>query len=85
MRTIKLYAHLLCPIDSNGVTSKHFKAIWIIEQIAQSLARMFNGTTDCSSCGTVQYSDIVIFDNITDEQIAFIIDSHPFIKEIKRY
>lgn len=82
-RTIRLYAHLLAPITSEGVGSKHWRAIWIIQQVSESLARMFGGKADCSSCDIVQYDDTIVFDNISDVQMQFILDSHSFVKEIK--
>lgn len=83
MRTIRLYAHIIAPIGEEGVTSKQWRAIWICQQVANCLERMFGGKPNCSHCDTVQYDDTVVFDNITDSQMQFILDSHPFIREIK--
>ena len=79
MVTLRLFAYMILPI-TNGVTSNHFKAIDICENTAQLLAKQFNGKTDCSSCGTLQYSDTVILDKLSKEDEQFIINTYPFVK-----
>lgn len=86
-RTIVLYGHLLAPIDADaGVGKKQWRAIWHIQEVAMSLARMFNGRAFSNDCGTVQYDDHVEFEHINDVQMQFILDAHPYAREInKRY
>lgn len=56
MITLRLYAHKIAPFKGK-VEAIHFKAIDVVDQTANYLANLYNGKTDCSSCGVIQYSD----------------------------
>lgn len=73
---IRLFAHKIAA--ANNINNA-FKAIEICENTANLLANMFGGKTDCSSCGVVQYSDIVIVPSLTEEQKQFITTTYPFV------
>jgi len=84
-RVVRLYAHLIAPINQGeAVQIQHFKAINMCCNVAESLCRMFNGIGECSSCGIVQYTDTIRFENISDNSMAFILECHPFIREINK-
>lgn len=82
MRTIYLYPHIIAPIiKDEPVTGKHFRAIWLVQQVANSLMRMFDGKDASTYAGTVQFTDTITFDHISDVEMAFILSSHPYIRE----
>jgi len=79
MRTFRLLAYKLD--DSKGTDMKKaFHAIDIVENIAQYLAKLYNGKTDCSSCGCVQYSDTLIID-VSEPHARLIEKEYLFISE----
>lgn len=79
--SLKLYAHEIAPIIAGEkIGRKHFMAISACESTAQYLAKLLNGEADCSSCGTVQYSDTVILKNkLSEATINWIKARFPFV------
>jgi len=80
MTKLRLYAHLIVPIKDK-VESVHFKAINVCDETAEYLKRLYNGTTDCSSCGVIQYSDTLYLENVSDACIEGILRDFPFIRK----
>jgi len=80
MTKLRLYAHLIVPIKDK-VESVHFKAINVCESTAQYLKRIYDAKTDCSSDGTIQYSDTLYLENVSDACIEGILRDFPFIRK----
>jgi len=40
---------------------------------------MFQGKTDCSSCGVMQYDDTIILPKLSQEDEDFIKSTYPFV------
>ena len=81
--TLRLYAYKVIPEElrkQGEVTKYDWMAIDTVERVAQYLAKRFNGRTDCSSCGTVQYSD-TLYLTISNSCVKQIIKDFPFISE----
>lgn len=83
MTTLRIFAYMISPIGENGVTASQFQAIDIAHNTAELLAKLYNGKTDCSSCGCVQYSDTLTFDNLSEESLKVILTAYPFIRHRK--
>jgi len=80
--TLRVYAHLIAPLKKDDpITGQHFQAIDIADKTAHMIAEIYKGFADCSSCGTVQYSDRVVIKQISEKSLDLILTTFPFVKK----
>lgn len=84
MVVIKFYAHLIAPIGAEGVGKAQFNALQKVQDVAASVSRMFKGKQYGTDCGIIQVDDTVSFTKIKEEEVQFILDCHPYAREINK-
>lgn len=81
--TLRVYAHKIAPFKNDSkVTTQHFEAIYIADKTAHMIAEMCGGVADCSSCGSVQYADTVVIKQLSEESLALILTTFPFVQKL---
>lgn len=82
MIKIKFYAHMIFP-DKPEI-SDMFRSIDIVTQTVDTVAKVFNGESTYFGNGseTVQYDDVVVFNELSDVHKEVILRNYPFARVI---